>query len=107
MFILVGRVLPIGSCRLVAPHFEVRCQAEQGQQLDTPVVEIHLPPGHAVAGRYRMSMVIVVPALAASQQRYPPVICGVISGLEAAGTPPHKSRSWQTSGQQNARGSAK
>jgi len=55
-------------------RFDVLRQAQQGQQLDAPVIEIHLPPGHTMAGRHGMRMVIVVPAIAAVQQRYPPAI---------------------------------
>ena len=48
-------------------HLDVLSQAEQRQQLDSPVVEIYFPPGHTVACGHGICMVVIVPAFASGQ----------------------------------------
>ena len=50
---------------------DMTCEAETSKNPDAVVVDIHLIPGKTVAGRHRMSVVVVVPSLPTGQQCYP------------------------------------
>src|SRR5271168_3248032 len=66
---------------------DLLCQSELAQQPDAVVVDVELVPGQAVACADGVSVVVVVPALAAGQSCYPPVVARVVAGLEAASAP--------------------
>ena len=79
-------------------------EAELRHDPDTVVVDIEFVPGEAVPRAYRMGVVIVVPALAASQKSNPPAVARIIVGLEAALTPEMCRRIDQPGGVQSQRG---
>jgi hypothetical protein len=60
---------------------------DAAEQPDAVVVDVELVPGEAVAGADRVGVVVVVPAFAAGEQGDPPVVAGVVLGLEAALAP--------------------
>ena len=60
---------------------------EQPQDLDQKPGRIELVPGQAMARRGRMRVVIVVPAFAEGDQGDPPVVPGIVAGVEAARAP--------------------
>src|SRR5271170_7518178 len=62
-------------------------EADLAEHPDAVVVDIKLVPGEAVARADRVGMVVVVPAFAAGEESDPPVIAGVVLGLEAALAP--------------------
>src|SRR6185312_11029437 len=59
-------------------------EADLGEQPGAIVVGVELVPDEAVAGADRVSVVVVVPTLAAGKQSDPPTVAGVVLGLEAA-----------------------
>ncbi len=59
-------------------------QAHLCEQPDAVVVDVELVPGEAVARADRVSVVVVVPALAAGDQGDPPAVTRVVTRLEAA-----------------------
>lgn len=67
-------VCPIAGSSRGTHHSNVPRQSKQRQQSDSPIIEVHLPPRHAVAGGDGVRVMIVVPAFAAGQKRHPPVI---------------------------------
>ena len=62
-------------------------EADLGEQPDAVVVDVELVPGEAVTGADRVGVVVVVPAFAAGEESDPPVVAGVVAGLEAALAP--------------------
>jgi hypothetical protein len=62
-------------------------EADFGEEPDAVVVDVELVPGESVARADGMGVVVVVPAFAASEESDPPVVAGVVLGLEAALTP--------------------
>src|ERR1700679_1541333 len=62
-------------------------QADLFEEPDAVVVDVELVPGEAVAGADGVGVVVVVPAFAAGEDGYPPVVAGVVLGLEAALAP--------------------
>src|SRR6202042_922097 len=62
-------------------------QTHLAQHPDTVVVDVKLVPGEAVAGADGVGVVVVVPAFAAGEDGDPPVVAGVVLGLEAALAP--------------------
>jgi hypothetical protein len=62
-------------------------QAEFAEEPDAVVVDVELVPGEAVARADGMGVVVVVPAFAAGEESDPPVVAGVVLGLEAALAP--------------------
>ncbi len=62
-------------------------EAEFLHQPDAVVVDVELVPGEAVAGADGVGVVVVVPAFAAGEDGDPPVVAGVVLGLEAALAP--------------------
>src|SRR5207249_2251289 len=54
---------------------------------DAVVVNVELVPGEAVACADRVGVMVIVPAFAARQKSDPPVVAGVVLGLEAALAP--------------------
>jgi hypothetical protein len=63
------------------------CEADFAEEPDAVVVDVELVPFEAVAGADGMGVVVVVPAFAAGEESDPPVIAGVVLGLEAALAP--------------------
>ena len=59
-------------------------QTELLEQPDPVVIGIKLVPLQAVAGGDGVSVMVVVPALAAGQQRDPPAVAGVVVSIESA-----------------------
>src|SRR5688572_18344893 len=66
---------------------DVPCQAQRLERADTNPVEIQLVPRETVTRARRMGVMVVVPAFSECEQRHPPVVGGIIAGLEAARTP--------------------
>ena len=62
-------------------------KADLREQPDAVVVGVELVPGEAVTGADGMGMVVVVPAFTAGEEGDPPVVAGVIFGLEATLAP--------------------
>ena len=62
-------------------------EADFAEQPDAVVVDVELIPGEAVTRADGMGVVVVVPAFAAGEQSDPPVVAGVVLGLEAALAP--------------------
>jgi hypothetical protein len=62
-------------------------EADFAENPDAVVVDVELVPGEAVASADGMSVVVVVPAFAAGEHGDPPVVAGVVLGLEAALAP--------------------
>jgi len=62
-------------------------EADLAENPDAVVVDVELVPGEAVSGADGMSVVVVVPAFAAGEHGDPPVVAGVVLGLEAALAP--------------------
>jgi hypothetical protein len=62
-------------------------EADFAEEPDAVVVDVELVPGEAVARADGVSMVVVVPAFPAGEERDPPVVAGVVLGLEAALAP--------------------
>src|SRR6266851_1259056 len=62
-------------------------EADLAEEPDAVVVDVELVPCQAVAGADGMGVVVVVPALAAGEDGDPPVVAGVVLGLEAALAP--------------------
>jgi len=81
-----------GSGGIVLRDLNFLCEAELFEQPDAVVVDVELVPHEAVASAHWMGVVVVVPAFAAGEDRDPPVIAGVVFGLEAALTPEVGSR---------------
>src|SRR5947209_3255994 len=67
-------------------------QTQELQQTYAPPVDVNLVPGEAVTRRCRMRVMIVVPALAESQERDPPTVGRIIVGGEPASAPHVRSR---------------
>src|SRR5579871_5387726 len=63
------------------------CEADLGEEPDAVVVDVELVPCEAVAGADRVSVVIVVPTFATGEDGDPPVVAGIVLGLEAALAP--------------------
>src|SRR6266852_9609097 len=63
------------------------CDAEHLQDLDQDPGGVELIPREAMPRRSGMSVVVIVPALAESNERNPPVVAGVISCGEPAPAP--------------------
>ena len=66
---------------------QVAHHAERAEQLQRDPADVELVPGQAVAGRHRVRVVVVVPALAEGQERHPPAVARVVARLEAARCP--------------------
>ena len=62
-------------------------EADLREEPDAVVVDVDLVPFEAVACADGVGVVVVVPAFAAGEQSDPPVIAGVVLGLEAALAP--------------------
>ena len=62
------------------------------KRADAEPVEVELIPGQAVAGRHRMRVMIVVPALAEGEHRHPPVVRRIIARLESSRAPEVRGR---------------
>ena len=62
-------------------------EAEFAEDPDAVVVDVELVPGETVTCADGVGVVVVVPAFAAGEQSDPPVIAGVVLGLEAALAP--------------------
>jgi hypothetical protein len=62
-------------------------EAEFAEDPDTVVVDVELVPGEAVTCADGVCVVVVVPALAAGEHGDPPVVAGVVLGVEAALAP--------------------
>ena len=58
-------------------------EADLGEEPDSVVVDVELVPLEAVACADRVGVMVVVPAFATGQQSNPPVVAGVVLGLEA------------------------
>src|SRR5206468_2957516 len=63
---------------------DIRGQASPFEQANDICREVELPPAHAMEGRAREGVMVVVPALAERQQPYQPLILTLIVGLEHA-----------------------
>src|SRR5215469_2883594 len=70
-----------------ALNLDASGEPEHAKQSDAEIVHVDLIPGHAVARRDRVGVVVVVPAFTAGEQSDPPVVAGVVAGVEAAGAP--------------------
>src|SRR6202012_1784094 len=68
---------PSGA-RLARWHLDVPGQHEQAQQ---EIRQVDLPPVALITGATRLGMVIVVPALAAREDCYKPVVAAVIASV--------------------------
>ena len=62
-------------------------EADFGEEPDAVVVDVELVPGEAVAGTDGVGVVVVMPAFAAGEDGNPPVVAGVVFGLEATLAP--------------------
>ena len=62
-------------------------QADFAEEPDAVVVDVKLIPLEAVTRADGVSVVVVVPTFAAGEQSDPPVVAGVVLGLEAALAP--------------------
>lgn len=62
-------------------------EADFFEEPDAVVVDVELVPGEAVTGADGVGVVVVVPAFAAGEDGDPPVVAGVVLGLEAALAP--------------------
>src|SRR3984957_16131473 len=62
-------------------------EADFAEEPDAVVVDVELVPGEAVTGADGVGVVVVVPAFAAGEESDPPVVAGVVLGLEAALAP--------------------
>src|SRR5580692_8332574 len=76
------------GCAAIRPlHFNLLCQPQDAEQTNAQVVEVEFIPGHAVACRDGMRMMIVVPAFAAGEQGDPPQVTRIVARGKALGTP--------------------
>src|SRR5277367_2710822 len=62
-------------------------EADFAEEPDAVVVDVELVPSEAVARTDGVGVVVVVPAFASGEKRDPPVVAGVVLGLEAALAP--------------------
>ena len=62
-------------------------QPEKLQRMNTDPVQIDLVPAQTVTRRRRMRVMVVVPSLAERQQRYPPTVTRIVTGLESCSAP--------------------
>lgn len=62
-------------------------EADFAEEPDAVVIDVELVPGEAVARADGVGVVVVVPAFAAGEDSDPPVVAGVVLGLEAACAP--------------------
>ena len=62
-------------------------EADLAEEPDAVVVDVELVPGEAVTGADGVGVVVVVPAFAAGEESDPPVVAGIVLGLEAALAP--------------------
>src|ERR1700742_2759542 len=76
-----------GVLRIVLRDEDLFGEADLREKPDAVVVDVDLVPLEAMTCADRMGVVIVVPAFAAREQSDPPVIAGVVFGLEAALAP--------------------
>src|SRR5580658_4560451 len=77
------------------------------QYPDAIVVDIKLIPCQPVTCGNRVSMVVVVPALAPSEEGNPPVVVGIVPGFKATPAPHVSGRVDQPCGVQAERGPEK
>jgi hypothetical protein len=66
-----------GRLRIVAiefRHLDLACQSQLLENPDSPEVEIDLVPGQSMPRAHGMRVVVVMPSLAARQQRNPPAV---------------------------------
>ena len=59
-------------------------QAEFAQQPDVLPGDVELKPAQAVAGAGGVGVMVVVPALAETEDRYPPAVAGAVGAVEVA-----------------------
>ena len=76
-----------GVCRIELRNLDFFCEADFFEQPDAVVVDVELVPGEAVTSADGVGVVVVVPAFAAGEDGDPPVVAGVVLGLEAALAP--------------------
>src|SRR5580704_9245721 len=67
-------------------------KTDLGEQPDAIVVGVDFVPGKAMLSGDGMGVVIVMPALAATHQRNPPVVARVVAGLKSSAAPHVSSR---------------
>ena len=85
-----GDLVGTGRLRVMTVEFgdlDLLGEADLLEEPDAVVVDVELVPGEAVTGADGMGMVIVMPAFAAGKDRDPPVVAGVVLGLEASLAP--------------------
>jgi hypothetical protein len=88
--VMVFRGLYAGGFGVLGIEFsdlDLLGETDFGEEPDAVVVDVELVPFEAVAGADGVGVVVVVPAFAAGEDGDPPVVAGVVLGLEAALAP--------------------
>src|SRR5438552_2870053 len=62
-------------------------EANFAEKPDAVIIDVELVPGEAVTCADRVGVMVVVPAFASGEECDPPVVAGVVLGLEAALAP--------------------
>ena len=76
-----------GIVSVVFGDLDLFGEADLGEEPYAVIIDVELVPGEAVTRADGVGVVVVVPALAAGEESDPPVVAGVILGLEAALAP--------------------